>query len=124
MFNNLLARFGRGYLKSIIKEKATPYIAVLRDGGIGEREIRYLINNNLSLYKDFMPTALKKAIIEEFRSDARYLNNIDDNLLAIFVEAITDEVPWFAKVVSADKKHWLLRELSFIKKDLETKDVS
>jgi hypothetical protein len=118
--SEILSRLGRGFAKAEIKEKAGPYIQVLKEeDGIGEKEMRYLVDHNLSLYKDFLPAAWKKAIVEQFKPYASSLNDVNDGMLALFVEAITDEVPWFARVVTVDKKGWLLTELAYIKKDLE-----
>lgn len=117
---SILERLGRAFTKATIKEKAALYIEALKEGGIGENEVRYLIDHNLSLYRDFLPAAWRKAIVEQFKPYASSLD-IDDGMLALFVEAMTDEIPWFARVVTVDKKGWLLREIQYIKEDLESR---
>jgi len=119
--SEIVSRFGRAFAKGAIKEKAALYIEALKEGDIGEREFQYLVDNNRSLYKDFIPASWRKAICMEFKDSAPLLQNVSDDQLALFVEAITDELPWFARVVSVDKKDWLLNELALIRKDLEGK---
>jgi hypothetical protein len=120
--SEILARFGRAYAKGAIKEKAALYIEALKEGGIGEAEFQFLIDNNRSLYEEFIPNSWKKAIVEEFKGNAALLENVSDDMLALFVEAMTEEVGvWFARVLTVDKKDWLLRELQHIRQDLESK---
>jgi len=118
-FSDFISRYGRGYIKASIKEKAAPYTQAMDEAGIGEKELRYLVNNNLSFYKDFMPAPWKRAMLEQFEGYESYFDNIDYDLLLIFIEAITDEAEWFPRVVSVDKKDWLHNELVLIREDLK-----
>jgi hypothetical protein len=117
---DLVAKFGEGAIKGTIKEKAAPFIEVFKEGQIGERELRLIIITNHSVYRDFMPKEFKEAILKLFEGNESYLNNVDDGLLTIFMKAMTEEIGlWFPKVVSPDRKGWLLRELQYIKEDLD-----
>lgn len=121
-FGDFIQRYGRGYIKASIKEKATPYILAMQEADIGEKELRYLVNNNCSFYKDFMPAPWKEAMLDQFEGYESYFENIDYDLLLIFIEAMTDEAEWFPLVVSVDKKEWLHNELVLIREDLKCRE--
>jgi len=77
------------------------------------------VNNNLSFYKDFMPQPWKETVLQGLSSQASSIGQIDEDTITLLVEAITEELPWFPKVVTWEKRAWLLRELELIRKDVE-----
>ena len=94
----------------------------MQEAGIGEEELSYLVNNNISFYKDFCPPAWKEALLEQFKDSASYLDNIDNDILFLFVEAMTDEAPWFSQIITKGKKQWLYNELFLIGQDLKCRE--
>lgn len=64
-----------------------------------------------------MPQAWKERIASELGSYSGV--ELNDNLLVLLVEAISEEIPWFAEVVTIERKPWLINELELALKDLK-----
>lgn len=85
--------------------------------------MEFLVGNNISFYENYMPQAWKGRIASELGSYGSRIE-LDDNLLVLLVEAVSEEIPWFAEVVTIERKSWLINELQLALKDLEASQPS
>ena len=75
-----------------------------------------------------MPAEWKREFLADVAKDARGfdfaeldgLDTVTLNLaMALIVEAISEDAPWFAQVITLEKKGWLLKELALVRKDVQ-----
>jgi hypothetical protein len=66
-----------------------------------------------------MPQPWKEAVLQGFGPHSATIGEIDDDTLALLVESISEELPWFPRIVTYDKRQWLKNELELIRKDLQ-----
>ena len=90
----------------------------MQESGIDRADIEYLVNNNISLYDTYMPQAWKKALLQKAAAIAPFIDT-SDATIRVFVDAVSDEVPWFAEAVSRDKIEWVRNEIRLILRDLK-----
>lgn len=125
-----IGNFGRGFVKGQIRARAGRYLMALQDGGMGYKELRYLVENDISYYAEFMPPAWKKELLDLVMNeisaghikieDVRAITQDDmGDFLPLFMEAVAEDFPWFVQAVSEDKKAWMLKEVASFLKDLE-----
>jgi hypothetical protein len=91
------------------------------EDGFKQEDLATLVNNNLSFYKDFMPQPWREALLQGLSSQTSSIGQIDDDTVRLLVEAITEELPWFPRVVTWEKRQWLINELELIRRDLQNK---
>jgi hypothetical protein len=89
------------------------------EDGFKPEDLATLVNNNLSFYQDFMPQPWKEAVLQGLGPEASSIGQIDEDTLSLLVEAISEELPWFAKIVTYEKRQWLKNEVELIRKDLQ-----
>lgn len=69
-----------------------------------------------------MPKAWKKLLRQELAPNVSRVENIDDDTLMLLIEAISEEIPWFAEVVTIEKKPWLRNELELALRDVASQE--
>lgn len=127
--------FGRGYIKGQIRARAGRYLLALEEGGMGYKELRYLVENDISYYGEFMPPSWKQELTQLMQNELSSgnvkmedLKAITENdmgdFLPLFMEAVAEDFPWFVQAISADKKAWMLKEVASFLKELEVKQAS
>ncbi len=127
-----VASFGHGYIKGQIRARAGEYLQALEEGGMGYKELRYLVENDISFYQDFMPPSWKEQLFQliegqikqgEIKLEELKALTEDDmgEFIPLFMEAIAEDFPWFPQAVSADKKSWLMKEVSLFLTDIENR---
>lgn len=126
-----IVNFGRGYVKGQIRARAGEYLRALEEGGMGYQELRYLVENDISFYENYMPPSWRKLLFQlagtgmvngRFNIEELKALTEDDlgEFLPLFMESVAEDFPWFVQAVSADKKSWVIKEVSLFLKDLET----
>lgn len=90
---------------------------------MGREEIEFLVKNNVSFYENYMPPAWKDKMVSELGPQASRVE-LNDNLLVLLVEAISEEIPWFAEVVSRERRAWLINELELALRDIKASQPS
>ncbi len=87
-----------------------------------EEDVRYLVDNNISLYQELLPNTWKVLLLRDLEKYAEFFSGeVSDEFLFLFIEAMTDEIPWFGEVITKDKKSWLLNEFVLIDRDLNAR---
>jgi hypothetical protein len=75
-----------------------------------------------------MPAEWKQEFLTDIVKDAKgfdfaELDDLDPETLKLamilIIEAISEDAPWFAQVVTPEKQGWLLNELSMVRKDVQ-----
>jgi len=93
------------------------YIALLDEAGVGEKELRKLVDSNESFYGIIQrkAPAMRQLIVTEFMSvDISQL--VTGGFMYLFVESMVEMAPWFGQVVTEE---WLTTEVELIAKDVE-----
>jgi hypothetical protein len=116
---DFISRYGRGAVKGRIRSRISPYIKALQEDGVGREEIESLVRNNISFYQSYLPKAWKKLIVQELAPHVSQVENIDEDTVTLLVEAISEEIPWFAEVVTWERRSWLLKEFELALKDVK-----
>lgn len=80
--------------------------------------IQFLVDNNMSFYEKYMPTAWKKELVSKLGPQVSDFTFTDD-MMTLIVEAISEEIPWFAEVVTKEKAPWLINELALALSDMQ-----
>lgn len=80
--------------------------------------IQFLIDNNISFYEKYMPADWKKELVLKLGPKTSSDFTLTDDMLALIVEAISEEIPWFAEVVTREKAPWLINEMALALKDM------
>lgn len=65
-----------------------------------------------------MPQAWKEKMVSELGPQSSRVE-VNDNLLVLLVEAISEEISWFAEVITREKQSWLRNELELALKDIK-----
>jgi hypothetical protein len=65
-----------------------------------------------------MPNTWKQLLADKFGNNSL---QVTDDILSIFVEAVSEEIPWFAEVVTWERRSWLKNELNLALKDIASR---
>jgi hypothetical protein len=128
-----IASLGRGYVKGQLRAKAGKYLQALQEGGMGYAEMRFMVDNDISYYTNFMPLSWKKEMfdlmegqIKEGKTSLEDMKSLTEEdlgaFLPLFMEAIAEDFPWFVEAVSEDKKSWFIQEVSLFLQDLAQRE--